>query len=154
MQSPVNSVVKEVFHSLVCLQMPTQFMMAVLFCTCDSILNFQNIYYTYWSRSKGLRALQQESQQQTSHKIVAEANELEALLSTTMMDTQAKSRMLPSPLVPPTSSSSSNNNSSNSSSSSSGSGTLPANPYTPSSPAAVRRLQGLSAGMGTATHTS
>ena len=50
--------------------------MAILFCTCDGILNFQNIYYKYRSSSRRRIPQQQlhEQQQQT------ETNELEALL--------------------------------------------------------------------------
>lgn len=60
--------------------------MAILFCTCDGILNFQNIYYTYWSTPKRLRSLQQKEQQGQSHLIAAEAKELEALLATISID--------------------------------------------------------------------
>ena len=61
------------------LQMPTQFMMAILFCTCDGILNFQNIYYKYWCPRKRLQTQQQLEHQQQQ----AEAREIQALLEST-----------------------------------------------------------------------
>ena len=121
-------------HKLLFLQMPTQFMMAILFCTCDGILNFQNIYYSYWGIPRRLRALQQEAQQQQPHSI-AEANELEALLATTSKNAQAESHM------------STSRSSSTSTSSTPRSEASPDHPHVPSSTTAVRRLQGLSAGM-------
>lgn len=60
------------------LQMPTQFMMAILFCTCDGILNFQNIYYKYWCPQRSLHTQQQYEQQQQ-----AEAREIQSLLEST-----------------------------------------------------------------------
>lgn len=59
--------------------MPTQFMMAILFCTCDGILNFQNIYYKYWCPRRSLQTQQQVEQQQQQ----AEAREIQALLEST-----------------------------------------------------------------------
>ena len=59
------------------LQMPTQFMMAILFCTCDGILNFQNIYYKYCSSRRLIPQQQHEEQ-----GLQAETNELKALLET------------------------------------------------------------------------
>ncbi|KAL0044223.1 hypothetical protein WJX82_005024 [Trebouxia sp. C0006] len=59
--------------------MPTQFMMAILFCTCDGILNFQNIYYKYWCPQRSLQTQQQLEQQQQQ----AEAIEIQALLEST-----------------------------------------------------------------------
>ncbi len=56
--------------------MPTQFMMAILFCTCDGILNFQNIYYKYWSIPRRLKAQQLLEQQQQA----AITSESQALL--------------------------------------------------------------------------
>ena len=61
------------------LQMPTQFMMAILFCTCDGILNFQNIYYKYWCPRRSLQTQQQVEQQRQQ----AEAREIQALLEST-----------------------------------------------------------------------
>ena len=61
------------------LQMPTQFMMAILFCTCDGILNFQNIYYKYWCPRRSLQTQQQLEQQQQQ----AEAREIQASLEST-----------------------------------------------------------------------
>ncbi len=61
------------------LQMPTQFMMAILFCSCDGILNFQNLYYKYWCPRRGLQTQQQLEQQQQQ----AEAREIQALLEST-----------------------------------------------------------------------
>ncbi|DBA91054.1 TPA: PQ loop repeat-containing protein 2, variant 2 [Trebouxia sp. C0005] len=58
--------------------MPTQFMMAILFCTCDGILNFQNIYYKYWCPQRSLHTQQQYEQQQQ-----AEAREIQSLLEST-----------------------------------------------------------------------
>ena len=52
--------------------------MAILFCTCDGILNFQNIYYKYCSSSRRRVPQQQLDEQQQQ----AETNELEALLET------------------------------------------------------------------------
>ena len=51
--------------------------MAILFCTCDGILNFQNIYYKYCSSSRRHIPQQLDEQQQQ-----AETNDLEALLET------------------------------------------------------------------------
>ena len=62
------------------LQMPTQFMMAILFCICDGILNFQNIYYKYWCPRRSLQTQQQLEQQQQQQ---AEAIEIQALLEST-----------------------------------------------------------------------
>ena len=61
-------------------------MMAILFCTCDGILNCQNIYYKYWSIPRKLRAQQLLGQRQP-----AIANcDAEALLATTPHDAQGK----------------------------------------------------------------
>ena len=51
------------------MQMPTQYMMAILFCPCDGILNFQNIYYNYWRARRTLKTLDVEplQQQQADH---------------------------------------------------------------------------------------
>ena len=137
--------------------MPTQFMMAILFCTCDGILNLQNMYYSYWSTSRRLKALQQTAQQQQSHIIVAEANELEALLASTSVNAQAKSHISTSLMVLSRSSSAKSTSTSTStsttsttsttSSSTSRSNSSPVHPHNPST--AVHRLQRLSAGMAT-----
>lgn len=128
-----------------CLQMPTQFMMAILFGTCDGILNFQNIYYSYWSIPRRVSALQQRAQQQQPHLGVAEANALEALLIPTSLNAQAKSQISTTLMEP--SSSSSSMSSSSTTTSSSRSETLPVS--SPSSTTAAPRLRSLLAGTGT-----
>ena len=59
--------------------MPTQFMMAILFCTCDGILNFQNIYYKYCTPPRHLKAQQQldRSHQQVDQQLEQQAEESE-----------------------------------------------------------------------------
>ena len=52
--------------------------MAILFCMCDGILNFQNIYYKYCGSSRR-RVPQQQLEEQQQR---AEINELEALRET------------------------------------------------------------------------
>lgn len=126
--------------------------MAILFCTCDSILNFQNLYYTYWSTPKRLTALQQKEWQHHSHVLAAEASELEALLAITSTD--AKCDMTASPAR-------TNRSGSSSTSSSLWLGTLPIQTDTPTDRATTRaseptihKLRKLSAGMHTIADTS
>ena len=126
------------------LQMPTQYMMAILFCTCDGILNFQNVYCTYWSTPRKLKAQQQQVQQQDWQITVAEANELDVMLATAPNDDLAKSKSLAAPLE--------GSSSSGSSSSSSGSAASPLRPSPACSPEsraipAAPKLRSISAGM-------
>ena len=131
--------------------------MAILFCTCDGILNFQNIYYTYWSIPRRLKALQHQARQQQSHIQAAEATELEALLAPTSVNAKANGAM-PASLSRSTSIDSSSSSSTTSNSSSSRFGTSPVNPHSPYSSTtalpAAHKLRSLSAGMGTTTDAS
>ena len=124
--------------------------MAILFCTCDGILNFQNIYYTYWSTPRRLRFLQLKEEEHQSHFIAAEASELEALLATTSVYVKGDMTASPSRTTTFGSSSSSSSNTSNTLRL----GTTPVNTDNPSQRAftarsSVHKLHRLSAGKQT-----